>query len=119
MLGTDLFVRTSRQVELTAAGRALLEEAPVALAALERAAKRAQLTGAGIAGEIRLCYTPMANFEILRVILTAIETRSRTLWVPNIPSARMGAGAAGVWRVGGFRLSRGWFFPQVMRSAAR
>jgi DNA-binding transcriptional LysR family regulator len=36
MLGTDLFVRTSRQVTLTASGRALLEEAPVALAALER-----------------------------------------------------------------------------------
>src|SRR5712691_1587006 len=35
-LGTDLFVRTSRQVELTPAGRALLEEAPLALGALER-----------------------------------------------------------------------------------
>jgi hypothetical protein len=39
----------------------------VALAALERAAERARLTGAGIVGEIRLSYTPMANFEILRV----------------------------------------------------
>jgi DNA-binding transcriptional LysR family regulator len=73
MLGTDLFVRTSRHVELTAAGRALLEEAPVALAALEHAAERARLTGAGITGEVRLSYTPMANFEMLRVILTAIE----------------------------------------------
>jgi DNA-binding transcriptional LysR family regulator len=79
MLGTDLFVRTSRHVELTAAGRALLEEAPVALAALERAAERARLTGAGIAGEIRLSYTPMANFEMLRVILTAIENE-----IPNL-----------------------------------
>src|ERR1700723_766627 len=72
-LGTDLFVRNSRQVALTPAGRALLEEAPLALAALERAAERARLAGAGIAGEIRLSYTPMANFEMLRVILTAIE----------------------------------------------
>ena len=32
-LGTDLFVRTSRQVELTPAGRVLLEEAPLALGA--------------------------------------------------------------------------------------
>jgi len=79
MLGTDLFVRTSRQVALTASGRALLEEAPVALAALERAAERARLTGAGIAGEIRLCYTPMANFEMLRVILTAIDNE-----IPNL-----------------------------------
>jgi DNA-binding transcriptional LysR family regulator len=74
MLGTDLFVRTSRHVELTAAGRALLEEAPVALAALEHAAERARLTGAGLTGEVRLSYTPMANFEMLRVILTAIES---------------------------------------------
>jgi DNA-binding transcriptional LysR family regulator len=73
MLGTDLFERTSRQVELTAAGRALLEEAPVALAALERAAERARLAAAGIEGEIRLCYSPMASFEILRVILTALD----------------------------------------------
>src|SRR5580692_6356900 len=74
MLGTDLFVRTSRHVELTAAGRARLEEAPVALAALEHAAERARLTGAGLTGEVRLSYTPMANFEMLRVILTAIES---------------------------------------------
>ena len=40
-LGTDLFVRTSRHVALTPAGRALLEEAPLALGALERAAERA------------------------------------------------------------------------------
>src|ERR1700678_1453508 len=79
MLGTELFVRTSRQGELTAAGRALLEEAPVALAALERAAERARLAGAGITGEIRLSYTPMANFEMLRVILTAIENE-----IPNL-----------------------------------
>ena len=84
MLGTDLFVRTSRHVELTAAGRALLEEAPAALAALERAAERTRLTGAGIAGEIRLSYTPVANFEILRVILTAIENETPNLSV--IPS---------------------------------
>jgi len=44
-LGTDLFVRTSRKVELTPAGRALLEEAPLALGALERAAERARLAG--------------------------------------------------------------------------
>src|ERR1700677_3185896 len=53
MLGTELFVRTSRQVDLTAAGRALLKEAPLALAALDRAAGQARLTRAGVAGEIR------------------------------------------------------------------
>src|SRR4029077_4959070 len=78
-LGTDLFVRTSRQVELTPAGRALLEEAPLALGALERAAERARLTGAGIAGTVRLGYAPMAGYETLGAILTAVEHDS-----PNV-----------------------------------
>jgi DNA-binding transcriptional LysR family regulator len=78
-LGTDLFVRTSRQVELTPAGRALLEEAPLALGALERAAERARLAGAGIAGTVRLGYAPMAGYETLGAILTAVEHNS-----PNV-----------------------------------
>src|SRR4029077_15694263 len=53
-LGTDLFVRTRRRVELTPAGRALLEEAPLALAALERVAERARLAGEGVVGTVRL-----------------------------------------------------------------
>jgi len=78
-LGTDLFVRTSRQVALTPAGRALLEEAPLALGALERAADRARLAGAGIAGTVRLGYAPMAGYETLGAILTAVEHDS-----PNV-----------------------------------
>src|SRR6478752_5806840 len=79
MLGTDLFVRSSRQVQLTAAGRALLEEAPLALGALERAAERARLAGAGTAGTVRLGYAPMAGYETLGAILTAVEHDS-----PNV-----------------------------------
>src|SRR5579859_4958176 len=71
-LGTDLLVRDSRHVELTSAGRALLEEAPLALAALERAAERARLAGAGIAGTVRLGYTPAASHETLGTILAAV-----------------------------------------------
>src|SRR6266850_1767226 len=78
-LGTDLFVRTSRQVELTPAGRALLEEAPLALGALQRAAERARLAGAGIAGTVRLGYAPMAGFETLGAILSAVAHDS-----PNV-----------------------------------
>src|SRR6185295_8796067 len=78
-LGTDLFVRSSRQVELTPAGRVLLEEAPLALSALERAAERARLAGAGIAGTVRLGYAPMAGYETLGAILTAVEHDS-----PNV-----------------------------------
>src|ERR1700722_11952519 len=73
VLGTDLFVRNSRQVALTPAGRALLEEAPLALGALGRAAERARLAGEGIAGTVRLGYAPMAGYEFLSAILTAVE----------------------------------------------
>lgn len=72
-LGTELFVRDSRHVELTTAGQALLEDAPLALAALDRAADRTRLAGAGIAGTVRLGYTPVANFETLGSILAAVE----------------------------------------------
>src|SRR5467141_2789157 len=72
-LGTDLFVRTSRQVELPTARGALLEEAPHALAALERAAERAPLAGEGITGTVRLGYAPMAGYEILTAIVAAVE----------------------------------------------
>ena len=78
-LGTDLFVRTSRQVELTPAGRALREEAPVVLAALERAAESARLAGEGVAGTVRLGYSPMAGYETLGAVLTAVEHDS-----PNV-----------------------------------
>ena len=80
-LGTDLFMRTSRHVELTPAGRALLEEAPLALAALERAADRARLAGEGIAGTVRLGYAPMAGFETLAAILAAVELDSPNMTV--------------------------------------
>src|SRR5258707_6447747 len=80
-LGTDLFVRTSRQVELTPAGRTLLEEAPLALAALDRAAERARLAEEGVAGTVRLGYAPMAGYETLGAILAAAEHDSPNLTV--------------------------------------
>ncbi|WP_255415740.1 LysR substrate-binding domain-containing protein [Promicromonospora sp. AC04] len=72
-LGTPLFVRSSRWVQLTAAGRTLLKEAPTALAALEQAAERTRLAGSGAATTIRLGYTPVANFGTLTVLLDALQ----------------------------------------------
>jgi DNA-binding transcriptional LysR family regulator len=72
-VGADLFVRTGRLVELAPAGRALLEEAPQALAAVERAATQTRLAGTGLAGTVRLGYSPAASFETLGTILAAIE----------------------------------------------
>jgi DNA-binding transcriptional LysR family regulator len=77
-------VRTSRQVRLTAAGQALLDEAPLALATLERAAERARLAGAGVTGSVRLAYPPPASFETLGTILAAVENDNPNLNV--IPS---------------------------------
>ena len=111
-LGTDLFVRTSRQVELTPAGRALLEEAPLALAALERAAERARLAGEGVAGTVRLGYSPMAGYETLGAILTAVERDSPNLTV--IASESFSAQIPG--RLLGGELDVGLaLFPESMR----
>ena len=92
-LGTQLFVRTSREVMLTAAGQTLLDEAPLALASLERAAERTRLAGAGIAGTVRLGYTPMASFGTLGAILVAVENDYPNMTV--IPSELFSAEISG------------------------
>jgi DNA-binding transcriptional LysR family regulator len=74
-------VRTSREVKLTAAGQALLEEAPPALAALERAAERTRLAGEGITGTVRLGYPPLASFETLGALLAAVENDNPNMTV--------------------------------------
>jgi DNA-binding transcriptional LysR family regulator len=77
-------VRTSREVKLTAAGQALLEEAPLALAALDRAAERTGLAGTGITGTVRLGFAPPASFETLGTILASVENDNPNMTV--IPS---------------------------------
>jgi DNA-binding transcriptional LysR family regulator len=77
-------VRTSREVKLTAAGQALLEEAPLALAGLERATERTRLAGAGITGTVRLGFPPPASFETLGTILAAVENNNPNMTV--VPS---------------------------------
>ncbi|MEA2313176.1 MAG: hypothetical protein QOE28_3144, partial [Solirubrobacteraceae bacterium] len=80
-LGTGLFVRTSREVRLTAAGQTLLEEAPLALAALERAAERTSFAGAGVTGTVRFGFPPPASFETLGAILAAVENDNPNMTV--------------------------------------
>ncbi|MCO8276234.1 LysR substrate-binding domain-containing protein [Actinoplanes sp. TRM 88003] len=72
-LGTPLFVRSSRRVRLTAAGRTLAHEAPGALAALELAVERTRRSGSGRTTTIRLGYTPVASFGTLTGLLEAIQ----------------------------------------------
>ncbi|MFE7569135.1 LysR family transcriptional regulator [Streptomyces sp. NPDC057539] len=72
-LETPLFVRSSRRVQLTAAGRTLVQEAPIALAALEQAVQLTRRAGSGIATTIRLGYTPVTSFDTLTVLLDALQ----------------------------------------------
>jgi DNA-binding transcriptional LysR family regulator len=60
-------------VQLTAAGRTLLEEAPAALAALERAAEHTRRAGAAAATTLQLGYTPVVGFDTLPALLATAE----------------------------------------------
>jgi DNA-binding transcriptional LysR family regulator len=88
-LGTPLFVRTSRHVELTVAGRAFVDEARLVLAAMERAVERVRLAGAGLAGTVRLGYAPPASFETLAALLAAVASDSP--YVAVVPSEHFSA----------------------------
>jgi len=74
-------VRTSREVKLTPAGQALLEEAPAALTALEHVVERTRLAGEGITGTIRLGYPPLASFETLGALLATVENDNPNMTV--------------------------------------
>ncbi|GAB3602056.1 LysR substrate-binding domain-containing protein [Kineococcus gypseus] len=80
-LGTALFVRSSRRVRLTAAGRALALEAPVVLGALARAVELTRLAGSGPTTSVRLGYTPVTGLETLSTLLSALQADHPTLTV--------------------------------------
>jgi DNA-binding transcriptional LysR family regulator len=86
-LGTDLFVRTSREVRLTDAGRALLEGARRTLAEADRAVEAARRAGAGELGHLRLAFSWSARFETLPALGRAfqashpdVELLSQEMW---------------------------------------
>jgi DNA-binding transcriptional LysR family regulator len=64
-LDVQLFLRKPRGVELTEAGRALLEDARVMLAHLDRALETARRTARGEQGRISVGMTPTAPFHPL------------------------------------------------------
>lgn len=53
-LGTPLFVRTAKGVDLTDAGESLLQEVPNILALAERVAERTRLNGQGLVGRLEV-----------------------------------------------------------------
>jgi DNA-binding transcriptional LysR family regulator len=88
-LGVDLVERTTHDVRLTAAGRALLEAGRPALAAAEAAFAAAREAGRGLAGTIRVGVSPAVSpldrqeaVEVLRhgapdVSVSVLEVRPR------------------------------------------
>jgi DNA-binding transcriptional LysR family regulator len=64
-IGTALFNRTSRGVELTEAGRVFLQEARGVLDSAQRAIARARLTANGAVGQIAVGMTESASFNAL------------------------------------------------------
>src|SRR4051794_13649773 len=72
-LGVELFVRTTRSVALTEAGRRLAAEGPAALAAIDAAFANASRAGQGVLGTLRLGTTPAARFEIRPALLAALR----------------------------------------------
>jgi DNA-binding transcriptional LysR family regulator len=62
-VGTTLFARVARGVELTPAGRALLPEARLTLAQAERAQRTAQRAALGEIGRLRVGFTEAATYS--------------------------------------------------------
>lgn len=98
-IGTELFVRTSREVRLTGAGRVLLEGARRTLAEAERAVSAARRAGSGELGQLRLAFTWSARFETLPALGRALRAQSpevellaEEMWNARMaPALRQGA----------------------------
>ncbi|MCS0502683.1 LysR substrate-binding domain-containing protein [Ancylobacter mangrovi] len=71
-LGAELFIRTSRRVELTEAGRLFLAEARAVLSRAEQALIVGQRAGRGEIGELRIGFT--ASAPLASIMPTLIHT---------------------------------------------
>ncbi|GGR92385.1 LysR substrate-binding domain-containing protein [Deinococcus sedimenti] len=72
-IGTSLLTRTTRRVDLTAAGAAFLPQAQAILAQLDQAASLARRTAQGESGRVRLGYMGAAQAAILPRLWRALR----------------------------------------------
>jgi DNA-binding transcriptional LysR family regulator len=93
-LGVDLFVRTTREVKLTDAGRAFLQGARRTLADADRAAEDAKRAAAGELGQLRIAYSWSTRFGTLPVLGRAfrashpdVELLGQEMWNARMPPA--------------------------------
>src|SRR4029450_2322310 len=75
-LGTELFVRTSREVRLTEAGTTLLEGAHRTLAEADAAMAATRRVAGGELGTLRVGYNWSAGFETLPTLGRAVKRGS-------------------------------------------
>jgi DNA-binding transcriptional LysR family regulator len=98
-LGTELFARTTREVKLTEAGRALLTGAGRVLTELDGAITAARRAAAGELGGLRVAFSWSARFETLPSLGQAFRARhpnvellTEEMWNARMPDAlRSGA----------------------------
>jgi DNA-binding transcriptional LysR family regulator len=69
-LGVPLFIRTSRGVDLTAAGEALLEEVPNLLSLARRAEERTARAGHGLSGRLEVGLFTSSVLDVIPKLLT-------------------------------------------------
>lgn len=74
-VGTELFRRTTRWVELTGAGRAFLDEVYRTLAQSDLAVEAARRAGRGESGVLRVGYAPTALYNVLPDALKTFRRR--------------------------------------------
>jgi DNA-binding transcriptional LysR family regulator len=74
-LGTALFTRTTRRVELTDAGRTLLSHAMPILASVKVACEQTRRAGSGDIGRLTIAYTPTVAHESLPLFIEAMHVR--------------------------------------------
>jgi DNA-binding transcriptional LysR family regulator len=93
-LGTELFVRSTREVSLTDAGRVLLEGARRTLAEADRAVAAARRAGEGELGQLKLAFSWSARFETLPTLGQAfarqhpdVELLTQEMWNAEMVSA--------------------------------
>jgi DNA-binding transcriptional LysR family regulator len=93
-IGVDLFVRTTREVKLTEAGRAFLKGARRTLADADQAAEDAKRAAAGELGRLRIAYSWSTRFETLPALGRAfrashpdVELLAQEMWNARMPPA--------------------------------
>jgi DNA-binding transcriptional LysR family regulator len=74
-LDTTLFLRTTRSVALTPAGRIFYEQATALLSAAKRAADSARLAGQGRLGRLALGFGGSATYELMPQLIRAYKQR--------------------------------------------